>query len=861
MDKGYELLYAGLGQLELQVPADQTEADIVQSLDQDLGQQFGIHTVEIDPSSGNVVITYNQRCWTNKSIIQTIGRQFNIEGKTEAVAPVQVLTFVCEEIIHAIKGRVRLLVPAVKGQANHTNALALKKFLKGQAGISDVRINRHCGSVIVSYDPAKWTSQTVILKIESYVPSEQQLQKFEDEVNREDHQLLFDLQLSGAALALSLVLEPPFLLPVVGLLLLRAGRTVFARAYDSLFRQHRLTIDSLDATAISLLMLQGSLTTAGVLMTLLTVADYIRANTQEKSRRAVMEVFDFISHYAWVVRYEEKILVPVEEVQVGDVVVVYPGERIPVDGMVISGKASVDQHALTGESMPVEKSEGQPVYAATTVREGKIYFQVTQVGNDTQVARIVQMIREAPIRDTRIQDYAERFANRIVPFSYLAAGVALLMGNPNQAVTLLVIDYGAGLRVAAPTTVLSAMAKGARQGILIRGGRHLEQLAEVDAIIFDKTGTLTVGRPEVTQIIPLRQDVTTAEWLSLAAAAEQRLSHPVAQAVVEAAQKQALFIPERSDSQYEIGLGVKALVNGQSVLVGSQRYLESRRVHFSQEAQLRLQGIELHAASPLGVAVEGELVGLLGIADSIRPESKAVVEALRQRGVKKIMMLTGDREAVAKEVAETLGISDYVAEVFPEAKLEAVKRLQAEGYTVAVVGDGINDSPALVQADVGIAVNGGTAVAQESAGVVLLKGDLWKLVEAVDIAQKGIGIIGQNWQIIIWANTVGFVFGFMGRIGPPTATLISDGAAIAAGANAIRPLLQKGPSQPPKAVRSPNGKTPRLNSPAQPKQLNGATKPVENDAAVAQNGRASPNLSKMGLTLRSLLRGLQEPLP
>jgi heavy metal translocating P-type ATPase len=647
---------------------------------------------------------------------------------------------------------------------------------------------------------------------------------------------------------------------VIGLMLLKAGRTIYSRAYGSLFRQRRLTIDSMDATAVTLLMAQGSFTLAGILVTLITSADYIRAHTQEKSRKAMTEVLDHFAHVAWVVRDGQEVLVPVEKVRVGDTVVVYPGERMPVDGIVLSGRAFVDQHALTGESMPVEKRQGELVYAATAVREGQIYLRATHIGDDTQVAGIVQMIRQAPIQDTRIQDYAERFANRIVPFSYLAAGISLLLGNVNQAVTLLVIDYGAALRVAAPTAVLSSMAKAARRGILIRGGRHLEKLAEVDALIFDKTGTLTLGHPEVTHVIPVRPDVPQAKLLALAAAAEQRLSHPVAQAVVEAAKKRALFIPGRSDCQYVIGSGVETMVNGRWVLVGSQRFLEDKTIHFDREAQLCLERIEAHAVSPLCVAVDGNLIGLLGISDPIRPESKSVIQALRERGVGQILMLTGDRPAVARKVAESLGISDYVAEVFPDAKLDAVKRLQARGHTVAVVGDGINDSPALAQAEVGIAVNGGTAVAQEAADVVLLQGDLWKVVEAIDIARESVAIIEQNWRLIIGANTIGLALGFAGRIGPAAASLISDGAAITAGANAVRPMLHDSHHQKDGSATPQSG---TMDDPGRPIGANGKAGYHDHQGVVkllegpsSQNGRSnangsSGNDSKMAITLGS----------
>ncbi|MCB0227570.1 MAG: cadmium-translocating P-type ATPase, partial [Anaerolineae bacterium] len=485
----------------------------------------------------------------------------------------------------------------------------------------------------------------------------------------------------------------------------------------------------------------------------------------------------------------------------GETIFVFPGERIPVDGIVLNGKALVDQHALTGESMPVEKTVNAEVFAATVVSEGELQVRATRVGEDTQVAQIVELVQNAPVFDTRAQDYAERWANRLVPYSFLGAGIMALMGNFTQAITLLVIDYAAGFRVSAPTAIMSTITRAARQGILIRGGRHVEQLAEVDALVFDKTGTLTVGCPDVVDAFSLSPAYSIDEVMALAAAAESFLTHPVAEAVVKAASDRGLEIPQRTDFEYQIGQGVLASVDDRQILVGSRRFLEAQGVIFDCVAQESLDQIEARAASPLCIAVDGALVGLLGLADPIRPEAAWVIKTLRERGVKEIVMLTGDRGPVAAAVAQQLGIDRFVAEVFPGDKLEAVRQLQEQGYTVAVVGDGINDSPALAQADVGIAVNGGTALAQETADVVILQGDLHKLIDAITIARQGVGLIRQNWSIIRVPNTIGLGLAFMGLLNPVGASLISDGAALVAGANSLRPLMSPGESDPVKPGR------------------------------------------------------------
>lgn len=709
------------------------------------------------------------------------------------------MTIPCD-IAHSIQGRVRLLVPTVK----HQDELAkgLESYLRDQAGVAGVRLNQTCGSVVVYYDTTRWTDQTLQKLVAGTSPDA--LRTFRPgngthangngnqkaaAGNGNARRIRTELLLSSSAIALSF--GAPSLAPaILPWLLMGSARSIFERAFETLTRRKKLNVDILDASATTLLVLQGSLTTAAFMVWLVNIADYIRDMTAERSRRALSEVLDYQTRPAWVVRNGKKIQVRVDEIQPQETVVVYPGERIPVDGSVISGKAMVDQQTLTGESLPVEKGEGEQVFAATVVREGKLYICAEHVGSETEAARIVQLVQESSIRDTRSQNYAEQLADAMVPYSFAGAGVsALVANNINRASSLLIIDYGTGIRVAAPTTVLSSIAKAARRGILIKGGRHLERLAEVDAIVFDKTGTLTLGSPRIVDILAYRERMTPEYVLALAAAAEQRLRHPVAQAVVQAAEERGLHIPERSMSDYSIGLGVEASVDGMTVFAGSQRFITCKGVLLPEAIQRDLERIEGDIGSPLCIAVDGEIVGVLALTDPLRPEAPQVIEELQRRGVKEIVILTGDHPAVTRRVAESLGISRYVANVFPKEKAEVVKTLQQEGHVVAVVGDGINDSPALAQADVGIAVNGGTDVAQESAHIVILRGNLQKIPLAIDIAHESVRLIRQNWNIIAIPNTIALGLTFTGILGPIGATLISNGSAVIATGNALRPIL------------------------------------------------------------------------
>ncbi len=697
-------------------------------------------------------------------------------------------------VVHAISGRVRLRVPALKTLPGL--AEPLQRLLRDQPGVTDASVNDWCASVTVTCDPSVWTSDRLCLWLQlqkaTEIASYKSANESADQAQAVSDEAGDELWYSSAGIGLVLLVEP-FVAPLVPLLLLASALPMLKRAHRSLSEDGKLNVDVLDASATSLLVVQGNFPMAIFMVWLINVADWVRDLTMMRSKKAIEEILGYQNIEAWVVRDGQKVRVIVAEVQLGETVVAYPGERIAVDGTVLSGKALVDQASLTGESVPVEKEEGSLVYAATVVREGKLYIRAERIGSETEAAQILRLVEAAPARETKIQNYAVKWANDLVPYSFVGGAIGAVMGGGLQgAAAVLIIDYGTGIRIAAPTTVLSAMTKAIRNGILIKGGRPLESLAEVDAVVFDKTGTLTTGNPDVLDVVPVNSS-TADEVLALAAAAELRLSHPVADAIVRTAQARQLSIPERTASDYSLGLGVEAIVNDSVVLVGSPRFMTLRGVDLSPEVQGHISRMQQQAISPLCVARDGSVIGLLSISDPLRPEARDVVQALRDRGIKRIVMLTGDHEDVARRIAAELGITEYLAEVFPGDKSEAVQRLQAEGYKVAVVGDGVNDSPMLAYADVGIAVEGGTEAARETAPVVLLHGGLWKVPLAIDIGRETVALIRQNWNIISIPNTIALGLACVGILGPIGATLLSNGSAIVATINGLRPIMERRP--------------------------------------------------------------------
>jgi Cu2+-exporting ATPase len=701
-------------------------------------------------------------------------------------------TLAATSIVHAITGRVRLRLPALSSRPQLLEPLEV--YLRDQNGITEVRVNHTCESATILFDPAVWTPESLCAFLQRL--SHEEIEAYQPKPSHKPAPLVVEetsgpeLWLSSAGIALSLTAEA-IAAPVLPILLLMSAWPMLKRAYNSIAVDGKLNVDVLDASATAVLTTQGNLPMATFMVWLINIADYIRDATMMQSKRAIEEVLAYRTHQAWVVRDGQKVRVTVGEIRTGETVVAYPGERITVDGTVESGKAMVDQATLTGESLPVEKGEGDLVFASTVIREGKLYIRAERIGDETEAARIVRLVEEAPARETKIQNYAVKWANDLVPYSFLGAGVAAGLGGGLQgAAAVLIVDYGTGIRIAAPTVVLSSMTKAIRHGILIKGGRHLENLAEVDAVVFDKTGTLTSGHPDVVDIVPAGH-ASADEVLAFAAAAEQRLTHPVADAILRAAHAKGLTIPERSTSDYTLGLGVESCVDGRAVLVGSRRFMTQKGITISKKIQKELRDIEQQAVSPLCVAVDGSILGVLSYADPLRPEAPEVIEAIRQRGIKDIVMLTGDHKDVAKRIADHLGITRYTAEAFPGEKAEAVRSLQREGRKVAVVGDGINDSPALAHADVGIAVDGGTEVARETAHVVLLHGGLWKIPHAIDIGREAVGLIQQNWKIISIPNTIALGLAVVGILGPIGSTLLSNGSAIVATFNGLRPILDK----------------------------------------------------------------------
>ena len=574
--------------------------------------------------------------------------------------------------------------------------------------------------------------------------------------------------------------------PLAAAAVFAASLPIARRAFRSLTVERRLNLDVLDMTAILLTTMRGSLLAPLSIIGLVEVGEAIRERTARASRRELLDLLDSIAETVWVERDRERVQVAIEQVRRGDVVVVYPGDRIPVDGRVIEGRALIDEHQLTGEPMPVLHEEGEVVYASTLMRDGHLHISVELLGAETRAGRIVQLMRDAPAHDTRIENYASRLADRLVLPSFLLAGAVLLATrNPTRAASILITDFATGIRVSVPTAVLAAMTRAAHAGVVIRSGRALEQLAGVDAVVFDKTGTITEGSPAVTDVRSATGDLSVDEVLAFAATADQRLSHPVAEAVVRYAASRGVTPGRRGRWSYDIGLGVRAAISGRDVLVGSDRLLTRAGVDISSAPR------SAGAASCIFVAVDGRLAGVIGYADPIRHEAKHVVGALRDAHGMEIHLLTGDRTETAHAVGQRLGIDarNVHGELFPEDKAAVLQALRSEGRRVAFVGDGINDLPALAYADVSISFGGATPVARETADVVLIENSLHALPSAIGTSREAMRLVRQNIGIVGGVNLMALTVATATGLSPTTAAVVHNGSTVVAAMNGLRPLL------------------------------------------------------------------------
>lgn len=558
---------------------------------------------------------------------------------------------------------------------------------------------------------------------------------------------------------------------------------------QGMIKDRRPNADTLTATAVIASVLAGKPESSLTLLALSNGAEMLTSYAAEKARTHISGLLSLDQRHVWLIENGIERQVPVEHVEVGNIIAAHTGEKIVIDGHVIGGSAAVNQASITGESNPAMKHEGSPVYAGSVVEAGELIISVEKVGQDTSLAHIVHLVEEAQNRKAPVQNFADQMANFLVPVSFLGAAIVYGATRDWQRVlNLLFIDFSCGLKLSTATAISAAIAAAAKRGILVKGGNYIEALAETDTVVLDKTGTLTIGVPQIA-FTRTAKGVTEREMILLAASAEQHSVHPLAVAIQKYVQEKEWCVPQHESSETVVARGMRAVVpdfegfRGGTILVGSRKFLMENKVQDEENLDA-----ELKAKNLLYVAREGVLIGIIGIEDPIRPKMKKTLNQMRRHGVDEIVMLTGDSKIVASKVAQEMDIDSFHAEILPENKAEYVNKLKQRG-TVMMVGDGINDAPALAFSDVGVSLGGRqTDIAAESSAVTIHSEDPARLIEALQLGRRTMNLVHQNFMATILINSSAMLLGALGKISPLWAAVIHNTATLAVVLNSCRIL-------------------------------------------------------------------------
>ncbi len=546
----------------------------------------------------------------------------------------------------------------------------------------------------------------------------------------------------------------------------------------------------LDATAVTVSLLRRDFDTASSVMFMLRLGELLEEWTHKKSVSDLAGAMSLNVEKVWLKTDEQEILVSINDISEGDKIIVRTGNLIPLDGKVVSGDAMVNQASMTGESLPVKKSAGSYAYAGTVVEEGECVIAVEKAAGGGRYDRIVRMIEESEKLKSTAEDKASHLADRLVP--YTLGGTALtylLTRNAVKALSVLMVDFSCALKLSMPIAVISAMRESAKYNVSVKGGRFLEAVAKADIVVFDKTGTLTLATPRVAKIVTFGGRAEN-DMLRLAACLEEHYPHSLANAVVEEAARRGLNHEEyHSNVEYVVAHGISSTVEGRNVVIGSYHFVfEDEGCTVPDDEKDKFDNIS-DEYSHLYLAVSGVLRAVICISDPLRPEAPSAVAALHKAGIKKVVMMTGDNEKTAAAVARAVGVDEYRAEVLPEDKAEFIRREKAAGHTVIMIGDGVNDTPALSEADVGIAINTGAAIAKEISDITVSSEDLFKLVTLREISSALMERINRNYRFIVSFNFLLIVCGVTGVIQPTTSALLHNMSTLGISIKSMTDLL------------------------------------------------------------------------
>ena len=566
-----------------------------------------------------------------------------------------------------------------------------------------------------------------------------------------------------------------------------SGYPIVRNSVVSTISNKKLNAEVLVTCALVASIWVGEYLAGAIVVLMMNIGELLEDITIARTGEAVRALMQLESETARVLRNEHERIIDIDEVRVGDLVIVRPGEKIPVDGLIQEGRGEINQSPITGESALISKEPGDEVFGGTLNQLGVLKIAVTRVGTETAIAKIIELVRKAQAEKPPIERIADTFAVWFTPAMLaLAALVWLLTGQIIRAVTVLVVACPCALVIATPTAVVAGIGNAARRGILIKGGAVLEAIGKLTTFVFDKTGTLTYGTPTVKTVRGF-SGVPEQEVLQRAGTAERHSEHPLADAILQHCRKEEVWPVDPDDTRVIVGRGIIATKDQQEIIVGNARLFTEKDITLSVEARQFLSDMTASGSTPILVAAAGKIIGGIGIADTLKKDVHESIQDIRSLGIKKILMLTGDNQQVARAIAEGAGLNDIVADLLPEEKLAYIKKLQAQGEKVAMVGDGINDAPALVEADVGIAMGAiGTDAAIEAADIALTGDDLSKVSEAIALSRKTVAVIKQSIFISIAINGFALILASTGGIGPVVGAIIHNIGSIIVVGNSSR---------------------------------------------------------------------------
>jgi Cu2+-exporting ATPase len=633
----------------------------------------------------------------------------------------------------------------------------IEQELMGLLGIENYKVHQRAGSISIDYCPRTIHPQQIVLGLDNAI------KKSPAKPPRIQRDFMLPVATTSLALSASATFFVPALVPVGTVLMLCTAVPSYRGAYRVLFKQRRMGVDVLDSTIFTACLFTGQIFAGAMTAWFLSFGRRLLNNTRADSAKVLLQVFGKQPSLARVLKNGTEVETPLDRIERGDRVVVYTGEVVPVDGRLVEGDAILDQHALTGESAPAEKTVGDKVFASTVMLAGKIVVEVEQAGKETASSKISAILNQTVSYKLSSQSRGEEMADKAVTPSFGLAAIAGSVIDVSGALAVINSEMGTGIRMAAPLGMLTSLTACAQHGILVKDGRALEIMRKVDTVLFDKTGTLTREKPEVARIICCKPD-NDQTLLTYAAAAEQKFTHPIARAILEKFMETGKPLPTIDDSKYSVGYGITVEINKQTVRVGSRRFMEMEKIPIPAWVDAELQTMHGEGNSFVNVAINGEMAGVIELRSSHRPEVEEILAGLRTRGVKHLAIISGDHKEPTRRLAERLGMDRYFAEVLPQDKARYVEQLQAEGKTVCFVGDGINDSIALKKANVSISLRGASSIATDTAQVVFMEESLAKICTLFDLSNGLETNVQRSWYLILLPNSFCiagvFLFGF-----------------------------------------------------------------------------------------------------